>query len=260
MANDDSIRRKIASELERTAEILLRYNIVQDVGPLYAAAASCLSYNRENCWAYQLERLLFRNLGDFKKLPSRVEDIYLELSVYVSGLCKPEEGGDPLLNLGMDIIIRGQILLPNNENGSANKTLTSAWHLDRHIFNEDNNLPEYFHPHYHFQYGGKNLKSIEDNNDGLLPYGIALFTDSPRIAHPPMEALLGIDFVLTNFMSKKSIAFRIEDGGYHNLLQSKQEQIWKPYIESLSRSWQNVRADDPWQPTKIWPQLFPKRY
>lgn len=259
MPDNDYYRGQIARELLQLSEILVRYRIVNDVGPLYAAAAGCKSYTQDSCWAYNVERLLFRNLGDFSKLPSNIEDIYIELSVSAKGVCELEEGSDPLISLTIDIKLIGSILLPCADDDCGIKNVTSAWHLDRHIAVENDITPKFAHPHYHFQFGGKNMKSLLVD-DEPLPYGAVFIADTPRIAHPPMEAILGIDFVLTNFMDSNSLSFRFEDGEYINLIQAKQVQIWKPHVHSLYQAWENVRADYPWQPDTIWPQLFPERY
>lgn len=64
-----------------------------------------------------------------------------------------------------------------------------------------------------------------------------ILADTPRIAHLPMDAILGIDFVLTNFWDTSVLSFRNE-GAYINLLTESQKNLWKPYIDTLHGFWQ----------------------
>jgi hypothetical protein len=88
--------------------------------------------------------------------------------------------------------------------------------------------------------------------DASFDYGTGLILESPRIAHPPMDAILGIDFVLTNYFCSSRLDFR-EEGDYSNLLRAAQKRIWLPYARALD--WTKRREDNDWAPSRIWPQL-----
>lgn len=55
-----------------------------------------------------------------------------------------------------------------------------------------NNNQEYIHPHFHLTWGGDTMKGLGLGDVLLLP--------TPRISYPPLDIILGIDFVLSNFV------------------------------------------------------------
>lgn len=148
---------------------------------------------------------------------------------------------DPFESLEFNIIITGK------HPDDPEKKVISSWHLDRDEENEAHGKQEFIHPCYHFQYGGRHMQDASD-------YGAALILESPRIAHPPMDAILGIDFVLTNYFNSSRLAFR-EEGDYSNLLRTAQARIWRPYALALAEEWTERSDGKAWPPTTIWPQL-----
>lgn len=110
------------------------------------------------------------------------------------------------------------------------------------------------HPVYHLHYGGNRLDSTIQNEDHC--YGDSLFLDSPRLAHPPMDAILGVDFVLTNYVSQESFRTLREDNQYQNLVKAAQSRVWRPYIQALAHSWSPVPDRCDWKDKTIWPQLL----
>jgi len=103
------------------------------------------------------------------------------------------------------------------------------------------------HPIYHFQLGGRELK------DTITDYGQALFLDSPRIMHHPMEFILGIDFVLSNFfpMIWNDIKKKPD---YINVLTKYQKQFIFPYFKSIVEYFEDT--SNSWNPREIYPQLI----
>jgi len=110
------------------------------------------------------------------------------------------------------------------------KTVHSSWHLDF----DNSNTSDYIHPSLHLTYGGNTMKYTELGNVLLLP--------TPRISYPPMDAVLGIDFVLSNF-TKKDIYNRIKaNSQYKAAVKHSQERLWKPYMLSLANHWCNCSS------------------
>jgi len=252
---DDYIRSRIAINIESLAEILDKNQVVVDTGPLYKAAGSCRNYFKSGMWGYTVENLIFRRLGDLKTIPRNVDirDIVLELSVFAEGFCRPANGHDPLSTLEFNIEIHAEYI---GLNDSIEKC-DSAWHLDRHDDSGQDNPaknPEFLHPAYHIHFGGRSLENAIGNNNSYI-----LILDSPRIAHPPMEAVLGVDFVLTNFLNASMVTFR-DEGNYISIIKTMQDWIWKPYVESLFCMWQPNPTQSPWKPINIWPQLCSHHY
>ena len=67
--------------------------------------------------------------------------------------------------------------------------------------------------------------------------GNVLLLPTPRISHPPMDIVLGIDFVLSNFV-KAEIYKKIQSNSqYKAAVRKAQEKLWKPYMLSLAHHW-----------------------
>lgn len=238
----NTFRRDRATELQKLANILLREKICSDIGPLKKAANQCRTGSGSQ-WSYELKGLSFQLTNLRHTIPQNVKNVNLKLTIKVSGDCEPGEKSDPFESLEFNIIITGK------HPDDPKKKVISSWHLDRDdaAAGEGDGKQEFIHPCYHFQYGGRHM---QDGSD----YGTALILESPRIAHPPMDAILGIDFVLTNYFNSSRLDFR-EEGDYSNLLRAVQERIWRPYALALAAEWSERSENNDWPPNRIWPQL-----
>lgn len=243
--NPKKFRSELANELRVLAEVMAREKLCLDTKPLREAEEECRDGSGEE-WGYELNRLIFR-LTDVKNpIPTNVVNVSLELSVKVSGVCLDDDHtGDPFNELEFNIVINGQ----HNNGGRVKKVMCSS-HLDRDLPLSPGGVPRFMHPFYHFQHGGYNTW-----NTGYS-YGAALILETPRIAHPPMDAILGVDFVLTNHFPTKILGFR-EDDDYSRILTSAQKRIWRPYVQSLASAWGAAPTVCDWPYIKLWPQLMP---
>ena len=101
----------------------------------------------------------------------------------------------------------------------------SSWHLDY----DDNSALDFIHPHFHMTWGGDKMKDLNLGEVLLLP--------TPRFSYPPMDIVLGIDFILSNFI-KADIYNQIQSNPqYKAAVKKAQEKHWKPYILSLAHHW-----------------------
>lgn len=242
MPSETYIRNQIAGNLERMARFLANKQLVVDIGPLMRAAALCRNSSVGGGWEYRVDRLRFQPKGSLKS-DNLIDSstLTVELSVNIGGLCEPEDDNDPLTKLELDIVVFAQ--------GDTGQRFISAWHLDRH--EDDPQAPaSFFHPQYHIHFGGRQLTAGVNGN-----YGSILVLDTPRLAYPPLEALLGIDFILTNFFEINQLKGRAE-GEYTNLIRPMQEKMWKFYAGSIHGFWQPNAHEMPWNPSTIWPQLL----
>jgi hypothetical protein len=99
--------------------------------------------------------------------------------------------------------------------------------------------------------GGHRLKSYSGKN-----FGNAMFMGSPRIKHYPMDLILGIDFITSNFCPEVHKTLRKEQA-FIKLLKNSQERILKPYYGSLSNYFGfNQDTSNTWKANKIFPQLI----
>jgi hypothetical protein len=107
-----------------------------------------------------------------------------------------------------------------------------AWHLDKNI---PSSTAKYTHPYYHFQGGGSRIEG--------KPTGEILLVDFPRIPHPPMDLILGIHFIINNFISSKNYPQKkelLEDDQYQNVIMDSQSLIWDTYFNSFAPACANL--------------------
>ena len=151
------------------------------------------------------------------------------------------DDNDPFQNLEFNIYAYA-------DNLDTNEELVYSLHLDRHIFNDGDNIPDEVHPMYHFQFGGKKLK------EKVTDYGQVLFFDSPRITYHPMDFILGLDFLLSNFFPNVWKVLQRENG-YLNIIRKYQKYFMKPYYQSIANSFDSKLPQN-WNAQEIYPQLI----
>lgn len=103
-----------------------------------------------------------------------------------------------------------------------------AWHFDRHITNANGgNAPKAAHPLYHFQRGGFRMHGLEND------VGRTLILEAPRIAHPPLDIILAVDFLVSNYSGLEWQQLR-SNHEYSKTVKESQDIFWKPYAEAWS--------------------------
>jgi len=256
-------RRKLATDLRKLASVIYNYFPTAEISSFESAITEL--NNKEsipqipdkasdnNLWGYNLSRLIFKfDKTPRHTIPSNCKDLKLILDINAIGNCNDLMSmKDPLEWLELNIVIEG-----TKFSQEVNKQLITSYHLDRHILSDNDGESGYPHPLYHFQFGGRKLT----NQNGLVDTGDLLVIDSPRVAHYPMEAILCIDFTLSNFFPQIWNKIRSESNEYINLIEEYQELFLKPYIHTHASQWNYSSADistnDIWNPNMVCPQLF----
>ncbi len=254
-------RRKLASDLRKLAGVLYKYFPAAEISSFESAMAEL--QNKENIpqvpnklsdnnlWGYSLSRIIFKfDKPPRHTIPDNCKDLKLILDIKAIGHCNDLNSmKDPFKWLEFNIVIEGTKFGENE-----NKQLITSYHLDRHIFSEDDGVSDYSHPLYHFQFGGRKLTE----QHGTIETGNLLVFDSPRIAHYPMDAVLGIDFTLSNFFPQVWRKIRLESNEYINLIEEYQIKFLKPYIQTHASHWSYSQDSlmNNWNPVMICPQLF----
>ncbi len=245
-----AFRRERADDLRRLAQILYDNGLVNDIGPLLAAASSCQQEPAPTTWEYEFVGLVFKSI-DLKGSqeirhthPQSIESLEIELHVCAGGHCVQADNlSDPLIELVVELEIMGY---------SADATEHfSAWHLDRQI-GVLGQINHSVHPIYHFQYGGERVWNKTNNS-----YGLHLLLETPRFPHPPLDAVLAVDFVLSNYFGDTWNQLR-QDDSYSQLIASAQDIYWRPYALATTSYWYNFpgsRTPYDWAPQLIWPHL-----
>ncbi len=144
-------------------------------------------------------------------------------------------GKDPFSLYELNIVIFGPSKLSDNR-------LVNAIHLDRHDGTQSNTA----HPYYHFQFGGNKLKSSIQN------YGQVLILDSPRIMYHPMDLILTMDFIVSNFLPETWKKLKREPV-YISTLKEMQKLFLEPYFRSLVNFFDNT--PNQWNHNELCPYL-----
>jgi len=242
--NSNSYRQKTAARLRNLSACLNRFRICPDLTALERAASNCGSNkpNGGNSWGYNIIKQSFRFPHDSQQVfPIGVEDLTLTMSCTIEGICLADESlDDPITRLEVSLDITGK-----SKEGSV---FYSGYHFDKHISGAAGENPSLAHPDYHFHHGGHFLKGNLNNEGNMALLG------SPRIGHPPLDGVLVIDFILSNFLGDKW-KMLYSNGEYSNSVSDAQKVYWSPYFRSLASSWcANVVKGDV-NPKLLWPQL-----
>lgn len=222
--------KSIGSDLCSLARLLVQYGICIDTSSLENAGQSCLHLQEDTAWRYELNKISFEINKVGGMIPSGAYDLSVSLSLNIIGGTANVGVGiwDPLEKLVFDIELEG---FRDNISQDDLVELYSSWHLDRHIGKEGDGRNKYSHPMYHFTFGGNKM---EDKGD---VFGDCLILPSPRIAYPPMDAVLGIDFLLQNYLHRDKISDLISDPEYINIVKRAQDRLVKPYFFSIVSFW-----------------------
>jgi hypothetical protein len=218
----DQIREERARELLYLERFLNKTTRVRGTTTLVNAATECKRDKPgDDLWGYSLAGLVFEPEDLRHMMPPDATDVLIELDMDIVGHCSQQP--DPLAKLKVNIVVNGKLV-----DGDTSAPLMFSWHLDRHVgvrTEEDTS-----HPRYHFQHAGRVMQCSDSK------WGSAIFLDPPRIMFPPMNAFTACDFILNNFLPtiRNQLA---EDGNYRKWLRRAQIDMWKPYVDAISRAW-----------------------
>jgi hypothetical protein len=236
--NPDAIRRRISSDLLSLVQILRNETsgVVLNPEVLASAANQANKVAKNTNWTYEVANLQFRVATPQNVLPTACGN---ELNIYMDlklrGECN-DELDDCLTALTLEIRIE-----------TESKENICSWHFDRHITDDESAPTEEAHPQYHFQHGGHAMKHLADS------LGKTLLLPAPRLAFPPMDAVLAIDFILSNFAGLCWQELRNE-ATYTRLLKEAQLRYWKPYVMRLASWWEQGPKDEETIQV-LWPHL-----
>lgn len=185
-------------------------------------------------WEYEVAKLKFKNIClDRHVRPNKVYSLIkngncetkLFLTVFCSCIHNEEEDIilDTTEKLGAKFEIQCEYLCDESD---SIKFLQSSWHIDKH---DPNRKVSSSHPLYHFEYGNSEINKSEDFN-----FGDFIILDTPRIMHPPLDIILGIDFVIKNFYKYQDHHLLTENPLYKKHIKNAQTRLWRPYFISLA--------------------------
>jgi hypothetical protein len=243
-----ALREDLATDLLNLGPILVDHGLCGDPGPLYRAASECLRCSGDD-WRYSISGLILQVGDGIKGIPPLSAMLACRLDVTVVGLCSRNgQAGDPLRAHAVEI----ETKLVD----SSGHTHVQTWHFDRHIGEVGTPQPELSHPRYHFTYGGRALER-HLSTKGFSHFDGILLLDTPRIASPPFDGSLAIDFVISNFAGGKCASIRSKTE-YLTIIAKAQRRLWHPYVAALNTHWDKnapLVKVLPWKSSDVWPQI-----
>lgn len=255
MSGADDFRQLRSQELNRFARVVAQVLAI-DVGPLYAAANASrrrrTPFTRRDgtsweTWGYDVARFRVGTIdAPVGAFPAHAREVDITIDLNLGGFCDDSDAHDPLFLLTVDIVAEA----------SASPTrAVSAWHLDRH---PDGGSPSpEAHPIYHFQYGGRRITTRIG-----FDFGHTLLLEPPRVAHPPLDAILAADFVVSNYFPDSWDQLR-RAPEYVDLVAQAQHRFWRPYALASARHprWAPTASgpSPSWMARDVWPQILPRR-
>ncbi|WET71831.1 hypothetical protein [Sphingobacterium sp.] len=195
-------------------------------------------------WGYSIKDFILQvDTSSSIQYPKSVKKASLQLSVDVVG--EFDKDGhlflDPFKSLEFNVVIEGY------SRGSKKHIFT--YHLDRDL--KGKKPSNEVHPSYHFHYGGRKLGTYTDKN-----FGNSLILDMPRLMHYPMDFILGLDFVASNFTPDLWKSLK-RDPAYTKLVRQAQDRVMKPYFGALAQHFGfHDKIVGTWKVSQILPQVI----
>lgn len=239
--NIEQFRKARSTELKRAGEILQKtISGSFNSSPIFTAAQVLLKeapalkdgVRNDNYWGYEIENLQIP-IPDCKHIrPNGVKASHLILNMRLIADFKLWGTlNDPFIDLNYNVIIKGS--------GKTSQHYV-GFHIDKHDMLAHSKEP---HPIYHLHY------MLNPMNSEHFEYGQSLHLDTPRIMHYPIDFILGLGFLTSNFFP---IAFDslLDDGYFTSLYKTYQNNILKPYSHTLANHWVYEKDKITWGPTE----------
>jgi hypothetical protein len=235
-------REEKAAQLVQMANLLETYvggNL--NTGPIHKAAGQLRDENKipllkggivnPDVWGYDIEdfEIPLETLKHVKPSTITKGSVFLNLKIRAN-VNAWDDMNDPFLELNFKVDVKGV----------GEKVYHFGFHIDRHDLTATSAEP---HPVYHIQY------NINPTNSAEFDYGSIMYIDTPRLLHFPLDFILGVGFLTSNFFPT-AFSILAEERGFVKLNNHYQEKIWKPYYHTLANHWKPFhQADVTWNPT-----------
>lgn len=220
------------------ASTLSDVGLSPDAAPISQAASQCRAAIKvagssqpdagREYWGYQIDGLKI-NLEDQRHLRPRSTVMQgargvLAITVHEYVPQNENEIGDSyalLRQFNTDFYVDAVQIIEDREH-----PLRAAWHLDTHLYSTT--VSRSSHPRFHIQIGGERLDEIDDRIRGVL------VPEAPRIPCAPFEAILAVDFVLSQYCGEMWDLLREDRPSYTRLRKVPMQRFWSPYFRTLA--------------------------
>ncbi len=239
-------RSELASDIDKVFEWLkdADITIIGDVSSIISALKSSNAKTipnestKESYWGYELDNFVLKLTNRPRNtLPKKAKALEI---IFDNHIVSDHEDLDSIKD-PFKYLIFNMVILGRDKN---KKQYINSWHLDRHLGGETKEA----HAIYHMHYGGAKL-----NGRSL---GDSLLLDAPRLVHYPMDFILGIDFILSNFFPSEW-DYLLNKTEYPMVIQKYQKYFLKPYSFALASHWnKNFGMPVEWASNDVCPTLI----
>ncbi len=158
--------------------------------------------------------------------PQELTNLYLRVDYEVEiDIAKWGNNEDPFNSYSFAIALSGNC---------KGREQSIGWHIDKDAALDSDE----YHPLYHIHYSNGQTCL---GNIGDFDWGNSISLDSPRLAHYPMDIILGIGFCLTNFYPKSVFENFKRLTYFPKVYKDSQEAVLKPYFHTIASHWPNNR-------------------
>jgi len=173
---------------------------------------------KESVWGYDIENFILP-LDTLKHVtPNDIKKGEIVLNMKLrANIANWDSFNDPFVELAFNVLIKG---IGND------RAYHVGFHIDKHIGGTSDEP----HPIYHLQYDFNPTGSEKPDLGDLF------YIDTPRIMHKPMDFILGIGFLTSNFFPVGFQALS-ETREFVKLNTSYQQSLWRPYFHTLANKW-----------------------
>ncbi|MFT3903894.1 MAG: hypothetical protein QM727_12025 [Niabella sp.] len=197
----------------------------------------------DDLWGYSISNIKFPvEISTLKHIrPEGFSN--LEVIIDVNVVSRNSEWlklNDPFDSLNFRTLLKGT-------NQKTSKIHYLGFHIDRHNGEKVNEV----HPLYHIQY----LQNSKVKNKDDFDHGDSLQLDIPRMMQLPMDLILGVSVIISNF-APKLYEKLLKDRQFVNLTREYQERVWRPYFNSLESYWLTPMNNRSWDPKLNCPYLI----
>ncbi|MBP2195102.1 hypothetical protein [Pantoea cypripedii] len=225
----------LLDDMCRLRDFLLNSKICPDIGPLSRLISKLqanINSGAEENFEYSLDDLVFNLCEKCGTIcPTQITPKESPIEIHLELILKSEGPYEfsKIKELSGQLRLKAEWLNDRTPDAEL-KTSHSAWHFDYHVSKKGDGANLFSHPQFHLQNGGNKL------TDNLNDYGELMILDAPRLPLPPMDVILAIDFIISNFFGltwQKALC----DSEYIDVVKRAQEAWWKPYYEGISQHW-----------------------
>jgi len=254
----ESALREMSGELEKFLRVLNASNVVDATGSIYSISDTLGHYRAIKGmlnWGYKSGKVTLQLATNSVVCPERVQSLTCSLEIEVNGYVRAGKTAVPTLDDFEWGITRTSMNLEFTGMTDPNAEAWSQyWHLDTHVDGPEANPPDEAHPMFHLHFGGQRMADRRQTKANC--WGQMLELRGPRFAHPPMDLVLALDFILANTTGPRWKNEFCKDKDYTSVVCNAQHRFWKPYKRTLFEFYTSKRQDqERHDARKLWPTL-----